>query len=116
MLLFDKPGEENTKLAIMEGIKRGLDLGITSYIIASGSGKSAFLLEELLRENVVEITVVTHCTGFIKPDFQELSNENREKLIKKGINIVTATHALGTVGRAVRRKYGTYEQFLFFYE
>ena len=38
-----------------------------------------------------------------------MSPEMREKLIKHGAKVLTCQHALGGVGRAVRKKLGTYQ-------
>ncbi len=52
---------------------------------------------------------VTHVTGFTEANFQELPAEERKRLEESGIQVLTATHALGTVGRAVRIKFATYQ-------
>ena len=55
------------------------------------------------------MVVVSHSTGFLKPDSQELEAEYRTEIEAHGGRILTAQHALGGVGRAVRKKFGTYE-------
>jgi hypothetical protein len=53
--------------------------------------------------------VVTHVTGFTKPDVQQLSSVNRKIIGNSGGKIVTSAHAFGTLGRAVNKKFGTIE-------
>jgi hypothetical protein len=55
------------------------------------------------------LVTVTHSTGFAKPGFQEFLPEFRKKIEETGAKILTCQHALGGVGRAVRKKLGTYE-------
>ncbi len=55
------------------------------------------------------IVIVTHSTGFAGHDVQELTPENRERILKAGGKILTTTHAFGGLGRAIRRKFGTYQ-------
>jgi len=107
--LFENIGAENSDKVIELAIAKAEQYKIKRIIIASGSGKTALKLAEKAAGKEITIVAVTHCTGFLKPDFQELSEENRDKLNSLGVKVVTGTHALGTVGRAVRRKYGTYE-------
>lgn len=109
MHIFNNPGAENTDKVIELAVEKAELYGIKTIIAATGSGKTAFKLAERAAGRGIKIVAVTHCTGFLKPDFQELTESNREKLNSLGIKVVTGTHALGTVGRAVRRKYGTYE-------
>jgi hypothetical protein len=65
------------------------------------------------------LVVVTHSTGFREPNTQELTAENRAAIEltaenraaieAAGATILTAQHAFGGVGRAVRKKLGTYQ-------
>jgi hypothetical protein len=55
------------------------------------------------------VVVVTHSTGFKEPNCQELTDENRAAIEAAGGKILICQHAFGGVGRAVRKKLGTYE-------
>jgi hypothetical protein len=57
----------------------------------------------------LDVVVVTHSTGFGEPDTQELTGGNRAAIEAAGAKILTCQHAFGGVGRAVRKKLGTYE-------
>jgi hypothetical protein len=56
-----------------------------------------------------DVVVVTHSTGFPRPNVQELSEENRVAIEEAGATILTCQHAFGGVNRAVRRQLGTYQ-------
>jgi len=53
------------------------------------------------------LVVVTHATGFAAPGAQELKEENRKKILENGARILTCTHSLSGVERAVRRRFNT---------
>ncbi len=106
-LYFERPGSQNTKQTLEVAARRAEELGLKDIIVASNSGETGFLAAEIFKgKNVV---VITHSTGFTGPDIQELSPENREKLLKAGVKVLTCQHALGGVGRAVRKKLGAYQ-------
>jgi uncharacterized protein len=87
--------------------KRAGELEIKSIVVASTKGETgARVAEGFKGYNVV---VVTHSTGFVGEDIQELTKENRDRILKAGGKILTTTHAFGGLGRAVRRKFSTYQ-------
>ena len=87
--------------------KRAEELGIRSVVVASTRGETGVKAAEMFRG--YNVVVVTHSTGFSGLDVQELTPENRERILKAGGKILTTTHAFGGLGRAVRRKFGTYQ-------
>jgi hypothetical protein len=105
---FRKPGPRNTK-AVFEAVsKRAKELGIGKVLVPTASGNTAFKALEILGGDL-EIIAVSHASGFLKPDTQELSEEDRRELLSKGVNVLTCQHAFGGVGRGVRNKLGTYQ-------
>ncbi|MGC8658104.1 MAG: pyruvate kinase alpha/beta domain-containing protein [Desulfomonilaceae bacterium] len=105
---FSKPGPSNTQLVLECVNKRAKELGVKEVIVASVTGASALKAREILAPDIHLITV-THVAGFEKPDHQELSPEIREKLLSSRINVLTAQHAFGGVGRSIRKQLGTYQ-------
>ncbi|MDZ4165465.1 MAG: pyruvate kinase alpha/beta domain-containing protein [Smithellaceae bacterium] len=103
-----KPGETNTETTLERVYRRGKELSIKNILVPTCTGRSAFVAIEALKGEF-GIIAVTHVTGFLKPDTQELSEENRTVLLGQGIKILTAQHAFGGVGRGVRNKLGTYQ-------
>jgi len=106
-LYFSEPGPVNTVATLERAAERAAELEIRSLIVASATGATGLLAAKLFRGG--NLVVVTHSTGFAKPDLQEMPPETRKALESAGAKVLTAQHALGGVGRAVRRKFGTYE-------
>jgi hypothetical protein len=106
-LYFAKPGPQNTGRTLEIAAVLAEDLAVRNIIVASSSGKTGLLAAQRIRGK--NLVVVTHSTGFMKPDFQELRPALRRKIEALGANILTCQHAFGGVNRAVRKKLATYE-------
>jgi hypothetical protein len=104
---YREPGKENTERTLEIAALRAKELGIKNVLVASTSGETGLLAARMLSE--AQVVVVTHSTGFTKPDYQQLRPELRNKIEEEGAQILTCQHALGGVGRAVRKKLDTYE-------
>ena len=104
---FTQAGPRNTARTLELVKARAQALGIRKILVATTSGATALQAAEALHG--LELIAVTHSTGFDAPDKQELPEENRAALLAAGVKILTAQHAFGGVGRAVRKKLGTYE-------
>ena len=104
---FEKQGKENTQRTFELAKKRAEELGIKTILVASTRGETGVKACETFRG--YDVVVVTHSTGFKKPDYQELTDENRAAIEAAGGKILTCQHAFGGVGRAVRKKLRTYE-------
>jgi hypothetical protein len=104
---FAEPGSANTENTLKIARKRAEQLGIKTIVVASTSGETGAKAVKLLTR--CKVVVVTHSTGFPAPDVQELTQQNRAEILEKGGTILTATHAFGGVGRAVRRRFNTYQ-------
>lgn len=104
---FTESGRANTEKTLEMAKKRAEQLGVKTIVVASTSGETGAKAVQLLANH--KVVVVTHATGFPAPDAQELTPENRAKIMGKGGLILTATHAFGGVGRAVRRRFNTYQ-------
>ncbi|MFO7918238.1 MAG: pyruvate kinase alpha/beta domain-containing protein [Anaerolineae bacterium] len=104
---FEKAGAQNSEKTIQLAKERAKALDVEHIIVASTTGETAALAAETLRE--YHVVVVTHSTGFKNPNHQQLEAEYRERIAAANADILTCQHALGGVGRAVRRKLGTYQ-------
>ena len=105
---FEKSGKENTKGVFGIVSRRANELGIEKILVATCSGRTSFDALEILDPGL-KIIAVTHVTGFQRPNFQELSEEARQRLESKGVTVLTCQHAFGGVGRGVRNKLSTYQ-------
>jgi hypothetical protein len=104
---FEKPGRGNTERTLQIAKARAEELGIRTILVATTKGATGVRAAEEFRG--FNVVVVTHSTGFSGPNDQELTEENRQAIEAAGARILTCQHAFGGVGRAVRRKLGTYE-------
>ncbi len=106
-LLFAQPGPANTERTLEWAARRAGELDVESVLVATSSGTTAVRALQYIEAG--KLIAVTHSTGFSRPNLQELKSEERNKLEAAGVRILTCQHAFGGVGRAVRKKLGTYE-------
>ena len=104
---FGSEGKENTERTLEIAKARADELGIETILVATTSGESGARAAEFFKG--YNLVVVTHSTGFRELNEQEVSEENRVAIERTGAKILTCQHAFGGVGRAVRKKLGTYE-------
>jgi hypothetical protein len=104
---FSEPGPKNTEATLEAAARRAEELGVRSVCVATTTGRTGLAAARAFQgRNVV---VVSHSAGFAKFGHQELSPENRKLIEEAGAKVLTCQHAFGGVGRAVRKKLGTYE-------
>jgi hypothetical protein len=105
---FAEAGPKNTAATLEAARERAKTLQIGKIVLSSCTGRTAFTALDLFG-NDFSLVVVTHSTGFRKPDHQELSEKDRDRLTERGAAVLTTQHAFGGVGRAFRNKTGTYQ-------
>jgi hypothetical protein len=103
---FETPGQQNTARTLELARRRAEELGICTILVASTRGETG--VQAARRFQGYDVVVVTHFTGFAGPNTQELTEENRAAIEAAGARILTCQHAFGGIGRAVRKKWGTY--------
>jgi hypothetical protein len=106
-LVFEKPGPKNTDRTLEWAAGRAGELGVRNVLVATTTGRTA--VKALRHFDAARLVAVTHSTGFSGPNVQELGPAVRRRLERAGVRVLTAQHAFGGVGRAVRKKLGTYE-------
>jgi uncharacterized protein len=104
---FDRPGPDNTDEALRIAGEWSDRLGIPTILAASTSGATG--MTAVGRFAGREVIVVSHVHGFSTPDETEMLPDNRRRIESAGGRVLTAQHAFGGIGRAVRFKFGTYE-------
>jgi hypothetical protein len=100
---FDKPGPDNTADAAKFAVERAKELQIQTIIVASTSGKTAEVFHDALKGLAIDLVVVTHAVGFTKPGEWEFDAKTATMLRSNGVRIVTGTHALSGLERALSR-------------
>jgi hypothetical protein len=104
---FTQRGPGNTARTLELARARAEALAIRKVLVATTSGATGAQAAQALPG--LEVVAVTHSTGFREPDTQELTAEHRTAIEAAGAQILTCQHAFGGVGRAVRKRLGTYE-------
>ena len=102
---FETPGKQNTE-SVLELVKNYAQAeGVRNIVVASTTGETGVKASKAFRG--FNVVVVSHHVGFQETGVWELKEENRRKILENGAKILTATHALSGVERAVRKKFGT---------
>ncbi|MFA5253355.1 MAG: pyruvate kinase alpha/beta domain-containing protein [Methanoregula sp.] len=100
---FDTPGPANTKDAARFAVERARELKLKKIVVASSSGETAKVFFDAMKGSGISLVVVTHAMGFSKPGVWEFDERTAEELRKNGVTIVTGTHALSGLERAISR-------------
>jgi hypothetical protein len=101
-------GPQNTGATIEAALARARELDIRRLIVASHRGHTAAKLAARAAEDGpdgLEIICVTHQVGFARPGEDEMSPEMRAKLVAAGVKLLTTTHLLAGIDRALRFKF-----------
>jgi hypothetical protein len=102
---FENPGPQNTEETLKLAKKRAEELDIRNIIVSSTTGETGAKASKVFKG--YNLIVVSHVTGFRKPDFQEFLPKNHKIIKNNNAKILTTAHAFGTLGRAVNKKFGT---------
>ena len=102
---FEQPGRQNTDLTLKLAKERAEQLGIKNIVVASYTGFVGIKASEIFKG--YNLVVVAGVVGFREPNAHRLLPENRSIIEKNGGKILFATHAFGTLGRAVNRRFNT---------
>ena len=100
---FDAPGAANTRDAARFAVDRAKDLKVHTILVASSSGETAKVFFDAMKGTGLSLVVVTHVMGFSKPGEWEFDRATAEDLRRQGVVIVTGTHALSGLERAISR-------------
>lgn len=103
---FSKSGKENTNDCAELAVARAKELGIQDVVVASCSGYTARIFHEACKKEGLHLVVVTHAVGFEGPGIWEFDCATADELTRDGTTIVTGTHALSGMERAISRRLG----------
>jgi len=102
---FHKAGPHNSARTLELAAGRARELGIQRVLVATTMGDTGVTAAQMMPEK--DVIVVTHSTGFVQPNHQELTDTNRAAIEAAGAKILTCQHAFGGVNRAVRKQFDT---------
>ncbi len=103
---FEDPESNYADEVLHIARQRAEELGIKTILVASTSGATAVKAMETLKG--FRVIAVSQSTGFDEPNIQEFTEENRKIVESKGGIVLTTTHALAGVSRAMRTKFNMY--------
>ena len=71
---FDKPGKENTAKTVELAIQAAKDHGISTIVVATGSGETPLLFRDAAKEGI-HVVAVTRANGFKTPGVQDMPQQ-----------------------------------------
>ncbi|UNC92884.1 pyruvate kinase alpha/beta domain-containing protein [Candidatus Contubernalis alkaliaceticus] len=101
-MLWDQKGIEMTEKTLDQAVKRGEELGIQHYVVASSTGYTA----GLLAKKKVNLVCVRYHMGFKEAGKQLMSEEIEQELKGQGVKVLTTTHLMGGIDRGLENKLG----------
>lgn len=104
---YQQAGADNTQRTLLLALERAEALGIEDIVVATTSGNTGLAAARLFAGR--NLVIVSHSTGFGTPNEQELEPALRDQIETLGARVLTCQHAFGGVGRAIRRKFGSYQ-------
>ncbi len=104
-VFFDSAGKNNTDVVLKLAKDYAEAENINDIVLASTTGETGAKAVQIFQG--FNVVVVTHHVGFRELGVHELKEEFRNRILENGAKILTATHALSSVERAVRKKFGT---------
>lgn len=100
---FRSPGLKNTGDCAGLAVERAKELGITDIVVASSSGATANMFAKAVQGTNLRLGIVTHAVGFSEPGVWEFDETLAGELRAAGHAVVTGTHALSDLERALSR-------------
>ncbi len=107
MVVFEKPGRDNTEAALRIALEAATARGC-AIVTASNTGETVDRLLRQMAETqaAVPVVMVGQVDGFATPGENALSAPMRASLEARGVRIVTAAHVLSGAERGISRKFG----------
>ena len=103
---FSRPGKENTVKTLKVAREYAEKFGIRNIVVASTTGETGLLATEVFKG--FNLVIVTHATGFVKPGFQEMKDDIRRELERRGAKVLTCVHAFAGIERGIRLSLNTW--------
>lgn len=103
---FEYASQDMTK-EVLEAVQAFMDRheNIDHIVVATTEGTTGLIFAEIFKEHTI---VVTHHTGFKKPNHNEMNPEIQGKIEQLGASVLTTTHAFAGVARGIRNALHTY--------
>ncbi len=100
---FEQPGKHNTDQTLKLAKARADQLGINNIVVASYTGETGVKTSKVF--SGANCVIVAGVVGFREPNQHRMSPNNLRMIKENGGVVFHATHAFGTLGRAVHRRF-----------
>jgi hypothetical protein len=104
-MIWEKAGPKNTVDTLKIALNACRTRGIEHIVIASNSGATVRKALEL-DVSGLSVSCITHHVGYRGPGVDEMSEDERAYLTSQGAKVLTTTHVLAGVDRALKNKFG----------
>ena len=113
VIYFEKPGPDNTQQCL-EIVKKAVkESRYRHVIVASTTGSTGELFADALKDEGVNLVVVTHSHGFKEPNHSEISEDSKERIRTSGAKLYTGTMITHSLETALSTKFsGVYPTLL----
>lgn len=102
---FEKSGHENTSQCL-DIVKNAIkDFKYKHVVVASTTGVTGQMFAEALKDNGVNLVVVTHSYGFKEPNNSEMPDAIKEKIQALGAKVYTGTMITHNLETALSAKF-----------
>ncbi len=105
-MYWQNKGPRNTEKTLKLALDKAEEQNIRHIIVASSTGRTAEALLEIANPDKYNIVCVTYHAGFNDPGKTAMSLETRRKLEDAGLAVLTTTHLMAGLDRALRFKFG----------
>lgn len=102
MVYWEKAGKQNSEQVIELAVQRAQELGIKHLVVASSTGATA----ELCLHRGLQVACISQHAGYSKPGENRMAVEKRQLLTDAGAQVLTTTHLMAGLDRALRFKFG----------
>ena len=103
VMYFEQPGTHNTDQTLKLAKARADLLGINNIVVASYTGVTGVKTSNVF--SGANCVIVAGVVGFREPNQHRMLPENLQMIKENGGVVFHATHAFGTLGRAVNRRF-----------
>ncbi len=106
---FKERGWKNTKQALKLAYQAAIESGIKTIVVASTKGDSALEAIQTFQDEIFQLIIVTHHSGFRDDIVNEFSSEIKNKILKERPSTIlhTSTHAFAGLERSFRLAHNT---------
>lgn len=102
---FEKPGPQNSQLCLDRVLNIVKNRQLKHIVVASTTGETGQLFAQALKDEGVNLVIVTHSYGFREPNHIEMSPEKAEKIKALGGKIYTGTMVTHSIETALAKKF-----------